>query len=235
MVVAGTDGCRSGWVLVRNHLLSGAFELAIMPTFREVIAGDNLSIVAVDIPIGLHDSARQGGRTCDVQARRILGPQRASSVFSPPARPSLHASSYPEAVRLNRNSSPANIGISRQTYGLYPKLREVDEAMSPELQESVREVHPEVCFLEMNGGRPLPESKKSLEGHLLRLELIRKAGFSQIDEWVRLFPRAKVAPDDVLDACAACWTADRIRQGVAKRIPDSPEKDFRGLWMEIWA
>ena len=234
-LVAGADGCRSGWVVVRKDLHSGATVLMVVRTFPEVIDDANASILAVDIPIGLPESAHRGGRTCDILARKILGQPRTSSIFSPPARFALGASSYPEALRMNRESSRAGIGISRQFYVLSPKLREVDETMTPELQARVREVHPELCFLEMNGGKPLPYSKKSSEGFQRRMDLIRESGFPEIGDWVRRYPKDQVSPDDVLDAFAACWTAERFHWGVAEQIPADPEKDSRGLRMEMWA
>jgi hypothetical protein len=39
---------------------------------------------------------------------------------------------------------------------------------------------------------------------------------------------------DVVDALAAAWTARRIADGEAQRIPELPEKDARGLRMEMW-
>jgi predicted RNase H-like nuclease len=107
--------------------------------------------------------------------------------------------------------------------------------MSPELQNRVREVHPELCFREMNNGKPIQESKNSPEGFRRRMEIIKESGFSQIGDWLRRYPKTKVAADDILDACAACWTAERIHRGVAVRVPSEPEKDSRGLRMEMWA
>jgi hypothetical protein len=43
-------------------------------------------IVAVDIPIGLLDSFETGGRCCDREARKCLGPKRRASVFPAGAR-----------------------------------------------------------------------------------------------------------------------------------------------------
>ena len=43
-----------------------------------------------------------------------------------------------------------------------------------------------------------------------------------------------VAIDDLLDAMAILWTADRYATGAAERLPESPEVDERGLRMEIW-
>jgi predicted RNase H-like nuclease len=236
VLVAGADGCRTGWVVVKKDLLTGTSNIFIIRSFAEVIAtGVDVSILGVDIPIGLREAAIRGGRNCDILARKILGPPRASSIFPPPVRPALAASSYPEALLKNRDSSPAGIGISRQCYGLFPKFREVDKAMTPKLQERVREVHPELCFFEMNGGKSLPESKTTPEGLRHRLELIRFSGFLQIGDWLHRYPNTQVAPDDVLDACAACWTAERIHRGIAKQIPVNPEMDTHGLRMEMWA
>ena len=39
---------------------------------------------------------------------------------------------------------------------------------------------------------------------------------------------------DILDAHAACWTAQRIAEGQAARIPKHPAVDGNGLRMEMW-
>ncbi len=41
------------------------------------------------------------------------------------------------------------------------------------------------------------------------------------------------APDDLLDAVAAAWTARRVVEGIAERLPAEPAMDRRGLRMEI--
>jgi len=40
---------------------------------------------------------------------------------------------------------------------------------------------------------------------------------------------------DVIDAFAMLWTARRLRDGLARALPDSPVLDSRGLAMQIWA
>ena len=42
-----------------------------------------------------------------------------------------------------------------------------------------------------------------------------------------------LADDDIVDAIAALWTAQRIAAGVAKALPDSPPRDETGLPMQI--
>ena len=44
------------------------------------------AVFSIDIPIGLTDS---GPRQCDIQARRLLGARRGTSVFPAPIRPAL--------------------------------------------------------------------------------------------------------------------------------------------------
>ena len=42
-----------------------------------------------------------------------------------------------------------------------------------------------------------------------------------------------VADDDILDAIAALWTADRAARGKAETLPENPPMDSTGLRMEI--
>jgi predicted RNase H-like nuclease len=43
-----------------------------------------------------------------------------------------------------------------------------------------------------------------------------------------------VPADDVLDAAAAAWSAQRIARGEAKSLPSPPEEDERGREIAIW-
>jgi predicted RNase H-like nuclease len=40
--------------------------------------------------------------------------------------------------------------------------------------------------------------------------------------------------DDFIDACAAAWTAQRVFDGAAERLPSNIERDSRGLDMAMW-
>jgi predicted RNase H-like nuclease len=42
-----------------------------------------------------------------------------------------------------------------------------------------------------------------------------------------------VADDDLLDAFAALWTAERISNGTARTVPAAPLEDRFGLRMEM--
>lgn len=234
--VAGADGCRAGWVVVLHHRSTGAWGARVFAGFSEVLALSP-DVVAVDIPIGLPDGVEAGGRACEREARRILR-GRASSIFSSPARGALEAfrrgAAYPNVSAANQASSPAGVRLTKQTYNILPKIAEVDALVGPSEQGVVREVHPELCFTEANGGRPMVHRKKDRPGIDERVALLERLG---VPDPLRLLgarlPRG-VAPDDLLDACIACWTAVRISAGSAIVIPPSPPSDPRGLRMELW-
>jgi predicted RNase H-like nuclease len=105
--------------------------------------------------------------------------------------------------------------------------------VSPDHQRSVFEVHPELCFLRMNNGQPMSLGKRTPEGMTARKELLIRNGFAAIVTPALGSRIAGVAKDDVLDACAACWTARRIALGVATVLPAVSPLDSRGLRMEM--
>jgi predicted RNase H-like nuclease len=86
-------------------------------------------------------------------------------------------------------------------------------------------VHPEVSFQALAGGDPLPYAKKSWRGQAIRRSLLAAAGI--------LLPEAlgeadSVPPDDILDAAAAAWSAQRIASGRECCLPAVPEQDIDG-------
>lgn len=226
-VVAGIDSCRGGWlaVVVTFGEQVEAEELVLVERFEELSGlSPRPSHVAVDVPIGLLDEPAQGGRPCDREARRVLGRPRSSSVFSAPARPSLSSTTFQEAGQY---------GLNLQTFGILPKVREIDRIMNPEFQFRIREAHPEVCFFTMAGLAPAQAGKKKVEGREERISLLERY-FFQVGEALGRFPRSQVSADDVLDAYACAWTAMRIFRGEAGHLPDEPERDSKGLQMAIW-
>jgi predicted RNase H-like nuclease len=240
--VAGADGFRDGWVVVLHNGESGAVRVRTVADVQALFdLPERPVVIGIDVVIGLPDRAEPGGRTCDREARRLLGHPRSSSVFSPPAYPALAADTYEEAQRLNRDSGPNAPGLSIQTFHLFAKLRAVAEAMTPERQSWVREVHPEVAFAAMNGGASLAESKHTDAGLTRRAGLLAAEGFPEAEEAAagRAALAASATRDDVLDAHAVCWTARRIAAGEAERLPPARTDaqvptNARGLRMEIW-
>lgn len=236
--VAGADGYRDGWILVLWQPDTGIVRHRTVDHAQDLLAlEEQPAVLGIDMVIGLPDTAERGGRQCDREARRLLGHPRGASVFSPPAYSVLRANSYDEAQEINRASGPDAPGLSRQTYHLLPKMRALADAVTPDRQEHVREVHPELSFYAMNGGAAVDASKHSRIGRAARVELFRANGMPSVEKAVRRTPVGPLGADDVLDAYAACWTARRIGRGEAERCPPRDERaprNQRGLRMEIW-
>jgi predicted RNase H-like nuclease len=234
--VAGVDGCRAGWFAVLRAVECGKTAHAgPLRRISEVLAlPQKPRVVAVDIPIGLPDAAERGGRACDRIARKLLG-KRGCCVFSPPVRAALsHSDNYEGAKRANRMSSIEKIGLSRQAFSISQKIREVDECIHPEQQDRVKEVHPEPSFFELNDRVALMHGKKKKRGFDQRRELLSTAGFETLIKCLLQHRPPGVGLDDALDACVACWTAERILSGLGVCVPHSPTRDRKQLRMEIW-
>jgi predicted RNase H-like nuclease len=229
--VAGVDACRNHWFVVLHEISSHRITCRVIHSIAEVLTFSECpTVVAVDCPIGLSDQALPGGRECDRIARKLLGFPRATSVFPVPARSALSACSYDEACAINAASSVNGLRLARQTFGLFPRSREVDEFITPARQKLVVEAHPELCFYELNGGAPIKDAKKTPQVKDARFLLLSQAGL--LDSFGNR-PQG-VTVDDMLDAYAVCWTAERIELGHAKRIPETPDADSKGLRMEMW-
>jgi len=232
-IVCGMDGCKAGWVAITKDLSSGRISSRLCVSVRELVRNESsVQVFAIDIPIGLRE---RGPRTCDREARRLLGRGRSSSVFPAPIRPVLAASSYNAACQIRLQEEGKK--LSRQAWEIVYKIREVDELLRQtlKLQSMFREVHPEVSFFFLAGGQPMRHSKKKRAGKEERRKLLEPI----FGHWLHsaLAERRDLAcnEDDILDAFAALWTAERIASGISQTIPTAPQKDSFGLCMEIVA
>jgi predicted RNase H-like nuclease len=223
VAIGGADGCRAGWVICRRDT-DGSLDIRVVKTLAEACEG--LSLLAVDMPIGLMD-APIPGRACEPLARALL-PGKASSVFPTPCRPALACATHAAA---NATSRELGKGLNQQTFHLFPKMCEVDELMrsNKKLHRIVYEAHPELAFARMNGGKPVLSKKRKPDGFEERLKLLSKHGF----KW-KPVPLSGAARDDVLDAIAVCRTAMLIAGGTATRLGPARERDRYGLPMNIW-
>ena len=231
MILRGVDGCPKGWLAVTLDLRTGRLVPQVFTDAESLLRDASEMLTTIDIPIGL---PRGGRRAVDAEARRLLGP-RASSVFPAPARATLTAESYGAACE----ASEADCGkrLSKQSYAILPKIRDVDTMLrqDPRRSERVLEVHPEVCFYFWAGRRPMSHPKLSGFGFAERLELVRTVFGRAAEEIREAIPRASAGDDDILDALAALWTAQRIHSGTAVRLPAVEERDECGLPMQMLA
>ena len=228
--VAGVDGCRAGWVVVLVETSPAGAQsphVKLRERFDEILAlSPEPAILAVDIPIGLLDGTQAMARECDRLVRKKLA-ARACCVFNPPTRGLLQSVNY-EEVRSH--------GMSKQTFGIMPKIREVDRFMTPKRQDTVFESHPELAFRSL-AGEPMKFNKKTSKGREERLRTLDNLFPGISREWknsLQAFSRREIAPDDLLDAYVLAWTALCIAEKKAQRVPAEPPIDSRGLRMEIW-
>lgn len=210
LAVLGVDGCRGGWIGVRWSE-GGPTSVHVASTIGALVQeAGRVDVVAIDIPLALPE---QGGRAAEREARRRL-PGRASTVFNSPAASAVDATEYAEANRLNREATGR--GLSRQSFGLFPAIRDVRDWLATHPDVVVHEVHPESSFAEL-AGEPLVERKKLAEGAARRRALLASEGIV-----LPTTPPRGAALDDLLDAGAAVWTARRIALGTAVRLPADP-------------
>jgi predicted RNase H-like nuclease len=226
MFVAGVDGCRAGWVAFKVELSAHAtsVEIVDLPSWLRARPPD-LACVGIDIPIGLLD----GSRACDKAARKLLGQPRGTSVFAAPCRAALSAKDHATATGTNLRTTGR--GLSQQSWGIAPKIKQVDDAITPDCQQWAFEVHPEVCFWALNQRRPMKHNKKAKEGATERIAVLRRM-FPDIERhFVNRPPR--VGADDLLDAAVAAWTALRWHRKEAECVC-TPGHDEKGLAINIY-
>ena len=221
--IAGIDGCRAGWVMVRRDAV-GCFGAPVVVAALDDLPPADMAVI--DIPIGLPESGR---RACDPAARAMLGPRR-NSVFTGARRPLLSIGSYEEANAWGKRDGE---GLTRQMWNILPKIREVDNWITPARNRSFREGHPELSFAAA-AGQPMAHYKKKPEGQSERLEVL--AGFidlATVREWLDNARGSGAARDDIVDALALCRTAARVVLGCNGRLPCDPPTDARGMPMEM--
>lgn len=227
----GVDGCKSGWFCVALSP-NNPPEWGVVSKLEHLLqkAGGSDRIF-VDIPIGL--PIGNEGRDCDYEARELLIP-RNSSVFPAPVRAVLGAADYEDA-KMRSNAACGKM-LSIQTWGLVPKIREVDTLLrgNDNAKRFVREVHPELCFWALNGRKPMSEKKKSAHGFEERKRVL-KGWLPQAEIVIAKIQSKKirgVLRDDIVDALAAAVTA-LADPSTLRTVPENPPLDSLGLPMEM--
>ncbi|MEV0678041.1 DUF429 domain-containing protein [Actinosynnema sp. NPDC050436] len=206
-MIAGVDGTPGGWVValvasrsdVRWHRVGSADEVVALTT--------GCAAVGVDMPLR---SPAAGYRASDVRARELLGPARSSMFFAPVAAV-LDCATYAEACAVSRAAHGK--AISKQAWHLVPKIRQ----WRRELPANVVEVHPETTFRVLDPR--VVDPKRTARGVAQRLIALR--AFVDVPDVLADLP-AGPAVDDVLDALAAAWSADRWAAGRSESLGEPP-------------
>jgi predicted RNase H-like nuclease len=214
----GLDGFRHGWVAAwiddqGNHgfdYSNGLSRLLAIPHQRAMI----------DMPIGMKTS---GHRRCDISARELVG----AAVFVGARRNLWEFSDQASANQHYWEHEGPGMGVSCQLWNIRDKIKEVDDFITPRLQATVGEAHPELVFFRLNNDLRL-ERKKSEAGRGQRIRILVDRGFVKIEKWLTQRYGTGIGRDDLIDACA-CAIAARDSNAYF----GGDEVDSRGLRMEI--
>lgn len=229
-IFVGVDGCKAGWLAIILKA-DNQWEVEVFPNvFKLWQKYCEASLIFIDIPIGLKANGPLE-RLCDIEARKLLGPPRASSVFRAPCRNAIYAESYENAKSINKSLTGKSLSI--QTLSIIHKIREVDTLLCGDISSKalIKEVHPELCFWGL-AGRPMLYNKRRAEGFSERLKVLRSYHSHAddiVDYTLANFIRKEVAKDDILDALVAAITAF----GPLNSLPDPQELDSKGLPMQM--
>src|SRR5262245_9562598 len=124
-IVAGADGCHDKWICLLKDTVTGIITHQIFNNAHDLIYQiPTPEVLMIDVPIGLANGPR---RQPDIDARALLG-TRSCCVFDAPIRPALLTTSYANACSLTF----AAIGkkITKQAWGIFPKVADVDTVLS---------------------------------------------------------------------------------------------------------
>lgn len=231
MKTAGIDGCKAGWILTTFDDKPAYHILRTNAELEKALA--EYDRIFIDMPIGLEDGKYT--RECDKLLRTKLGPEYSSSVFSPPIRSALHAPSYVEANIESFEYTEKKLTV--QAWNITPKIRILDSLLTEndELKEKVLESHPELLFMNLNGGM-IYQKKNTKKGLRHRLDLVSNREpvaadfFRDIKEEYR---RNEVEEDDIVDSMVLALAAKTSIDKDIKTLPEEPPLDSSGLKMAI--
>jgi predicted RNase H-like nuclease len=219
--LAGVEPCPKGWLVIPGKLQGVSMfpePPGVVASFLEILdSTPAFEVIALHCPIGLLSDRHPGGRRCDEEARRLLGPRRGAGIISPPSSTSVETGNVD--------------GLSAVARSLLPRIRDVYRDIASYHQRTVFEVHPELGFYQLNNDRPLRFAKASEDGLAERLALLqpRMPGLEQL---LNRRPK-RVSVPTLLDGCVDLWTARRIAARAIVRIPQDPEWGADGLKMEL--
>ena len=144
---------------------------------------------------------------------------------------------YAEGEEAQKEANKRTLGksLAKQSLAIIPKIRELDEFLNvhSEYKNRILESHPEVAFARLNGSVVMSRKKEepglSVRRHILS-EYLDKNDLSG------LYDKAKeleCGQDDLIDAICLAVTGAMHAHGQTETLPEEPEKDEKGLWMQL--
>jgi predicted RNase H-like nuclease len=218
--IIGLDSCPYGWIA--SHInRSGSIEFNIIKNLSEILnLKEDISHIAIDMPVMLLNQER----TVDGKARRLLG-KRSSTIFNAPVEDALNAAQYHEASLINFNLTGKK--ISKQSFNLFNKIKQVREFKDQNPKIKIYESHPELAFMALNKKKVILASKKTAQGKKLRLfllnEIYKQFNYKKIRNQ---FKKTVVNDDDILDALVVMYVGIKIYNNEAYVIVDDNNKEI---------
>ncbi len=227
MLLAGIDGCPTGWAAVIAEAGNPASAQLLHVTDLSAFL-DTVTFAVIDMPIGFTSGPH--GRDVEVAMRGFLK-GKTSSVFPTPCRMALSEEVYFDASFVNEQALGKR--LPKQTFMLFPKMREIDTVVQRVGQSRLREGHPEVSFAAM-AGAPVLSRKRRPDGQAEREQLLTAESIPATS-LLAAMTRGRMAADDILDAAAMWWSADRFIDGRHITLPPTPSRDSVSLEMSVIA
>lgn len=203
--IIGLDGCASGWAIASKNIKSGLIQFHIISQLDEL--NDMFKqpyLIAIDMPVYLINLYR----SVDQKARIILG-KRASTVFNAPCMNALKENNFQTASLINFELTGKK--LSKQSFNLFNKIREVQNFKNSNPAIRIYESHPELAFMKLNENHVVLEKKKTNEGKIKRIKLLQSIFDSFDFENLRQkFNKNMIKDDDILDSFAMLYVALKI-------------------------
>ena len=227
--LGGIVPCPGGWLIVPARL-AGVTVVADDPevvlTLLDALEfKPKFDAAAIYCPIGFHDRPTAPYRTCDNEARALIGWPRSVAVRPTPSRAALMAESRTEAQQLEP-------WLTRDDLRRFRWLREANREFQPFHQRTYFAAHPDLTFAQLNEDRPLLSSPYQQDGMLERIALIRDK-LPGLEDVASRTPPPGAAQVHLLQALGLLWTARRIAGRAMQRVPLDPDWDTSGMRMEL--
>lgn len=228
-VLGGIVPCPAGWLIVPARL-SGVTVVADEPEVAKTLLDvlefkPKFDAAAVYCPIGFHDKPTGPYRTCDEEARAMVGWPRSVAIRPTPSRAALQAQSRAEAQELEP-------WLTRDDLRRFRWLKEANRDFQPFHQRTYFAAHPDLTWAQLNNDQPLRSSPYQHDGMLERIALIRDK-LPGLEDLASRMPPAGAHQVHLLQALALLWTARRIAGRAMQRVPLDPDWDPSGMRMEL--
>jgi predicted RNase H-like nuclease len=220
----GIDGCKKGFMIARleDSMLTFSIESDLTSLINEK------DLILIDVPLGCPSSLSQH------RPEPLMRPylkKRASSVFNVPALQCFDYTQYDEVNKKNREI--LNKGLSRQSFGIMPIIKKVNDFILEHPYLNLHESHPELVFTWMK--RSICNySKHTPEGIQERVDTLVSMLPSIKDELIKaLLTYSKSYHQDIVDSCALVICAYLIQKRGLITIPHDVQKNSQGIEMKI--